>query len=352
MPTHTPRYNGHDDHPPHDPPGNGTPPPPPDAPSTPCAKRPRTEAQRGAARRNGARGRSPDTKAGKLRSRRNALKSGIFSEDPAVWARSRPDKQRLAATLRQLRRQYTAATESPKPLFAMELQRLAKDLVTLDRYHRIRDALLDGGGSTEAAHARAVAQLEQRGRGYRHLLRVAEALRSGADEPVDQPDDKRFGGCRVLARFILKQAAREAQRDSCGDHAPVGRRFTFEGLDLPDAETLTDLLAGVSSGSTVDGSAALRRSLLDTACHQIRQHRTRAERQLSEALDARELSDLALAEQLPTLDTVERQITRVTRRADRLRERLDQTADRTDAETDTLPRPVLDRPERMTPGSA
>ncbi len=91
------------------------------------APRPRSEAQRQAARRNGARSRGPVTAAGKARSSRNALRHGLCAaativapgEDPAAFAA-------LLADLRAEHRPRDVTTDQLVQRLAVTLWKLAR----------------------------------------------------------------------------------------------------------------------------------------------------------------------------------------------------------------------------------
>ncbi len=297
------------------------------------AKATRTEAQRLASRRNGARGQGPRTDAGKRRSRRNALKTGVYSEDPAIWARGRADKVGLRRRLRKLRDRYGDCDG----LTDAELRRHAGDCVTLDRYHRIRDALLAAGtDATEAEHAQRVAAREKHVRDLRRLRRTAQALADMISEAAAHNAEPVAAsmasstGPRVtaLAQWMVKRARNEQKSSRVTSPRPPsgpgsGDRVSFQGqgLDVPPNAKVLARLLGESAGDKANRSRSA--SLLALAETLLSRELDDAEHELVAALDARELYDLALVDKLPKIDTIEKQITRVSRRIDRERQRFE-----------------------------
>ena len=97
-------------------------------------RRPRSEAQRAAARANGARSRGPVTTEGKARSSRNAFRHGLCS--PAILAPGE-DPAAFAALLEELRAEHAPRTASE----ALLVERLAVAFWKLARCDRLEATL-------------------------------------------------------------------------------------------------------------------------------------------------------------------------------------------------------------------
>lgn len=99
--------------------------------------RPRSEAQRAAARRNGARSRGPVSEAGKARASRNALRHGLCATTHLVAQGEDPTE--LEALLAELRAEHRPRTPSEDVL----VHRLAVVVWKLARCDRLEAALMD-----------------------------------------------------------------------------------------------------------------------------------------------------------------------------------------------------------------
>ncbi len=104
------------------------------APATAPHARPRSEAQRAAARTNGARSRGPVSAEGKARSSRNAFRHGLCS--PAILAPGE-DPAAFAALLAELRAEHAPRTASE----ALLVERLAVAFWKLARCDRLEATL-------------------------------------------------------------------------------------------------------------------------------------------------------------------------------------------------------------------
>ncbi len=276
---------------------------------------PRSEAQKAASRRNGSLSRGPATDAGKRRSRANALKAGVFSENPRVWARHRADKLALARCLRLLRERYG----NDDVLMSAELWRHADDRMTLDRYYRIRAAVLaepDIEGRAESDVAKTLATSEKYTSLLNRLRRVADRLFLF---PVGAELDSRTAESgRELAHWIARTAGGEGNDSDPKAMTHLRGRLSFAGQGWPG---LTDIDA--VERLLMDFAHPDRSALLGVARRLLDIEHDEAEARLIEALTQREMLDLATVSRLPTIDAVERQITRVSRRVERVQVRLD-----------------------------
>ena len=177
-----------------------------------AGKKPRTEAQRAAARRNGSKGRGPVSAAGKARSRLNAVKHGLLAK-----AITPPSDLRGEDTLyRSSRASLLAEFGGGGTAAELATCLVASDLVHLARVRLMREALM---------RPRPGAALEKKAQ-----QSVADARRAAAVQ-----------SCR-------------AALSACPD--PLAATVVTQAMAELVADALDDLLAGVQLDEETDAEEA------------------------------------------------------------------------------------------------